>query len=393
MIRSLAVRCVTGAVVLSVVLSSQATAITWDPVRRITESGMASAWAGALSVSGNDDVQVAYREFGADPVGVFLRRSTDGAASWLDAQQLGPETATAPALASSGSNVDLVFVQFGVEGKRRIRYRQSANAGETWGSSVTLATLPGADIAPIPTVARDGAGRVAVAWTNTNNGRIYVRVSTNGGSTFGPATQLATTTNAPWEGFGSVREAFPDVAIASGRIHVVFATSAATLKARRTGNDGASWTSALTISSTTNGFMPTVAASGSVVLIGFAMLTDDIWTVYRRSNDGGASWGAATALVGKSQAFSFQPIVSVRGGVWRVAMEKCANNSCTASMTLYRESSDGGRTWSGASRVSPASALYAAPVGVSESEGKAVVAYLRYDTTNGPQDVHVRSGL
>jgi hypothetical protein len=392
LIRSLVRRCLPVAVIFSLLIPSQVTAITWDPVRRITESGTAAAWAGGLSVSANDDIQVAYREFGADPNGVFMRRSTDSGTTWLDPAQVGPESATAPAVASSGSNVDLVYLQFGSDGKRRIKYRRSTNAGETWSSAVTLASLPADGLAAIPSVARDGAGRVAVVWTNTNNGRIYARVSSNGGASFRSTKQLATTTNTPWQGFPDVREGFPDVAIANGRIHVAFNTSAAVLKTRRTEDNGSSWTSALTLSSTSSGFMPTVAAARNVVLVGYANLTDDIWTVYRRSSDGGASWGSVTTLVGKSQAFGFQPIISVRSGVWRAAMERCTDNSCTGSMTLYRESSDGGRTWTAQSRVSPTSAPFAAPVGVSESGGKAVVAYLRYDTVGGPQDVHVRTG-
>lgn len=390
-VRSVVRRSATLVVLAGLVFPSPAYGQSWGPVVALTDSGESSAWNGAMAVSGNEDIQFIYRENESGNRGVFLRRSTDGGATWLDPVKLGPAGANGPAVAASGVNVDLVYAQFGADGKRRIQYRRSENSGQTWSSTITLATLPAAHVAPLASVARDGAGRVVVVWTHTNTGRIYARVSTNGGTSFHLATHLATTTNAPWLGFGGVREGFPEVTLANGRILIVYYTTATTLQIRRSGNDGGAWTSPLTITSTGHGVLPTIAASGNTVLVGYANLTNDLWTVHRRSTDGGASWGPTTALIGKNQHFSFEPIINVRGGVWRAVMERCTDSTnCDGSRVLYRESTNGGQTWTAASRVSPESGVsHATPVGVSQSEGLDVVSYLGFD---GSTFAFVRSG-
>jgi hypothetical protein len=125
-----------------------------------------------------------------------------------------------------------------------------------------------------PSVAADGFGRVFVAWQDdtpvTGSGsaaEIWLRASSNYGASFGSAIRISTNTG---------QSAYPSVVAVSSYVYVAWQDStpisgsgtAAEIWSRVSSNNGASFGSAIRITTNTgNSWYPSVAASGSYVYV------------------------------------------------------------------------------------------------------------------------------
>jgi hypothetical protein len=242
-----------------------------------------------------------------------------------------------------------------------------------------------------PSITRN-AHRVIMAWTNELTGAIYARVSTDGGVTFAAQRRFGMTRNQPWLDQGdSSRDGFPTVAVSSGVINVAYYTSQGILKLRRSFNNLNGWTSEVTLTTGGNGYKPTLVAAGSTVVAGFAVYTGaDIYTAFWRSTNQGKNWSLAAALSAKAGAPSYQPVISVASGTWRVTFERCLDHACGGSDVFYRESTDA-TSWTSASRTTSGPNDYQSPVGVTFTDA-IVVTFMTFDPTSGAADVLSRRG-
>jgi hypothetical protein len=370
---------------LLVSMAPPARAITWGSVVPITDSGKADARPGAIVQFGNNGLGFVYQEIVNDEWRIFFRRSTDGGTMWEPRVRLSATSVPMsifPRLASARSAMDAVWISRNVSGSvSRIVYARSLDRGVTWGEKLTLS--PAGQSARSPSVARDGAGRVAVTWTDATTGQIKVRVSTDGGSTFGWTKSLATSDRF---------DAYPSVAISGKKIHVAYYLTQSTLAYRNSRSHGLSWSDAKKITGGGYAFLPHVAASGSTVMVGyvrFAPSSGDYWSAYRRSTDGGVTWKGEKALSAQSEMDSFWPVISRDGGIWRTAFARCLDTDCLTSGVYVRESTDGGAAWSPATQVSPPEHEAPNPVGVKAPGGKTVVAWVDY-RSGGISDLYVR---
>jgi hypothetical protein len=99
--------------------------------------------------------------------------------------------------------------------------------------------------------------------------------------------------------------------------------------------------------STTAGtsWVPAVAVTGSVVHVAWHDSTAGNWEIYyKRSTDGGSSWGADTRLTNNS-ASSQLPTLAVSGSIVHIAWMDDSN-------TYYKRSTNGGSTWGADTRLS-----------------------------------------
>lgn len=379
---------------LSILLAAAlpAAAVSWGPVLPITTSGQAAALAGSTAVY-TGGVALAYREQVGDDYRVYVKRSIDGGTTWTAPRRLSSanaEIATGPSLASSGLNIHAAFVEYRSDGSSKIIYRRSEDGGESW--SAPLAMSSSGTRAGIPSITRTGT-RVVLAWTNELTGVVSVRVSTNGGLSFNLRTDIATSTNRPFLDQGSnAFDAFPTVAISGNVINVGYYTSQGTLSLRRSSSNGSSWTTAITLASNGNGYKPILTASGSTIVVGYAIYTGtDVYSAFRRSTNNGASWSTAAALSGKSAPPSYQPVISVRLGTWRISFERCLDDECTQSDIYYRESTNSAASWTTASRASDGPGDYQSPVGVTFTD-EILVTFMTYDIETETLDIVARKG-
>ena len=367
-----------------------ALALSWGPYRLITTSGAGTALRGS-TVAYADGVAVAYVDFDGG-YGVYVRRSTDGGTTWTAPIQLSASGTqrTRPALAASGNRLDAVFTESNDGGATsRVIYRTSANGGGTWSPPVALS--PAGTASGSATVAHSGS-RVVVVWTNATTGKVGVRVSDDGGTTFRPRSDLATSANEPNPGLaGDPTEAWATVAISDGRINVAYQTSNTTLMLRRSGNGGDSWTAAVTLATNSVGLVPpSLASAGVKLLIGYTIQTNSgfVYAAYRGSADRGRSWRIAAKFMGASARPTATPVITFRASRWRVAF---ARFSGEAETDIYYRTSIDGTSWGTATKAVSGPLPTQVPVGVTYDEGKVIIVYRTSDST-GVVDVTVRQG-
>jgi len=385
------------AIALALALSqaSHAAAISWGPIRAITSDEQGRTWPGS-TVAYSDGVAVAYRHIVGGEYGSYIRRSTDGGTTWTSPTQLNsPGTfSTRPALAAAGNTLHAVFVQSNDgQATSRVIFRTSANGGTTWSSPVALS--PAGTQAGFPSVARAGS-KVVVAWTNAITGKVGVRTSGDGGATFQPRTDVATTTNQPFiDSAGDFSlEAWATVIYSDGVINLAYRTSESTLKLRRSGNNGGSWTPAITLATNVDAGEPSLAVSGRTVLIAYTVDpagTSNGHAVYRRSGNAGQSWSSPAAFSSGSARPSGSPVITFRSSAWRVAFTRCIDLGCVEQQVFYRQSA-GGSSWGATTKVTSGPGDFQSPVGVTHDKGKAIVMFNSSDASGDLNNVLVRQG-
>jgi hypothetical protein len=384
---SRAVRAVTLACALSLLLPLQAIGLTWGSPKSLSIWGQTYLWPGALATTSNSKAHVVFIEGVIGATVVEYRSTTNGGVTWGAPFQISSgaaSLASQPSLASSGLALDAAWVQGSTTTSLKLVYRRSLDAGITWQSPLYLTTT---GFAQFPRVIRDGAGHVIVTWTDGQSGAIRVRASTNGGHTFGATTTLGTTTNLP-SGF-TYRQGFPVLALGSGIVYLAYYTSSSALRVRRSTTGGASWTAVATLATNASGFFPGLAASGSTALLGYSLGTSTTqYAVYRRTIDKGGHWSAAVALAPSTPA-SAEPVLNYSGGSWRAVYERCATTSCTATATYFRSSTNG-TSWTSAATIASASGTFMTPGGVASSVKMIVVYDAQY--SDGAVEAFSRSG-
>lgn len=377
------------AIVFALLLPADALAVSWGSTIKLTSSRNAVAWFGLATV-GTASAHVVYQDAHGGLRGVYYRRSIDGGLTWAEAIQLSnvaSEDSNTPTIVSSGTRLDVVWLDMTVEPFTAVvKYRRSGDNGVTWQG--TLAMSGACQCASTPSVVHDSAGRVIVMWTEWGSGAITYRISTNHGASFGTARTLATTTNG-----GGYRDGLPALAAGSGVIYAAYLVSATSVRVQKTTNGGSSWSSAVTLSSKAFGDPPTVAASGSAAVVAYSEESAvQVWGTTRRTSNAGGSWAAAVPLTSPtSGAPSVNPLVRYAGGRFRVVIERCATVDCLATATWYRESSTGGASWTTAQKVSTSSRPFAVPDGVGYAS-RVIVLYHDVDPDLLDSDVFVRLG-
>lgn len=243
----------------------------------------------------------------------------------------GPYEAGDPEVASTGDDVHAVWA----EGQAAF-YRRSTDGGVNWDATKKLSN--DGVIAFSPTVAVDKAGRVAVVWTEWATQTVKSRVSTNGGTSFAPAVQVAPTT--AYSGTSAV-------ALGNGSIHVAYIATPSTVRVKRSLDGGTTWSVAQTLTASGSDWQEVdIAASGNTAVAVFESLGE---FVTRRSVNNGGAW-EAKQVIGSDAGEGIG--ISVRAETWRVLYGKCCRSGY---IVAYRSSVDGS-AWSASTQVSTAAA-------------------------------------
>ncbi|MDA1348866.1 MAG: alpha/beta fold hydrolase, partial [Chloroflexi bacterium] len=208
-----------------------------------------------------------------------------------------------PAVAVDGTNVYVVWFDYKEStDQTNIMFKASADKGKTFGSAKNLSNL--AD--PLfkvrfPSVAAAG-GKVYVAWHTTKSGfdtieGIYIAVSNDGGSSFGSATKLSTSSS-------DYSHTDARVTVSGSNVFVIwerFDTSAASgflyfanMMFRRSTDSGGSFEAEQNLSGYTSsdldGRWPRLAASGSNVYVAWTEKGTTDKLRFKKSSDSGESF-------------------------------------------------------------------------------------------------------
>ena len=342
---------------------------SWLPVRRV---GGHMAGTGAMAMAGSNTIGMAYTAIPWPEGRVYFSRSSDGGATWQPGVPMSPVDVDAhdAALAGLANHFDVVWRQQDANGDHRVRYRHSADRGATWGAPKWLSQT-GVGAFP-PRVARDGNGRVAVVWVGAELGaKLYVRVSVDGGVTWGPRRTLDE--SASWS-------SYPNVAIGKGKVHVAF-NDAGQVVYRRSGDNGGTWSAPVAlVSSIESHHTPAMAVTDHVLLVGYTRRNPSgRWVAFRPSRDNGRHWEPQVTLASQAARDTWGLVLSVRSGTWRALFARCdSDDPCSASapQLVMRFSGKGADSWSGSRVISTGGYDAATPVGIRGAD-RAVVAWMR----------------
>ncbi len=313
----------------------------WEHEQRLTNEPSASytgsnnAWGVAAS---GDTVHVVFYDYRDGDNEIFYKRSFNCGATWSPDTQLtsADRTSERPSVAVKGPNVHIVWLD-NRDYNFDIYYKRSTSAGASWGPDTRLTTHD--SISAYPSMAVQDT-ILHVVWFDDRDSsyEIYYKRSLNNGTTWGSDIRLTADDNDTSN--------FASVAAQGTNVHVVWFDTRdgnSEIYYKRSANNGTDWSvdTRLTTDNAVSQF-PSIAAEGSSVHVVWQDNRDGNREIYyKRSLDGGTTWGQDVRLTNAAQE-SVYPSIAVRdSNVYIVWKDQRDGNE----EIYYKCSTDNGTTW------------------------------------------------
>ncbi|MEI8006470.1 MAG: exo-alpha-sialidase [Bacteroidota bacterium] len=285
--------------------------LTWGADTRLTNAPAISGHP-SVSVSGSI-VHVAWCDLrdGNGGYEIYYKRSDDRGASWEADTRLTNYWAGSfnPSIASTGLVVHMVWYDY-VDYNWEIYYKRSVDGGITWKPDVRLTNDPANSYSASVAATGDMVHVVWVDYRDGATGEIYYKQSSDGGVSWGQDIRL---TNDP----DTSRR--PCVAVSDSVVHVTWYDTRygnAKIYYKRSADGGITWGEDTKLTNDPDGSrMPSIAVSGSAVHL---VWQDDRYgnteIFYKKSDDGGLNWGTETRLT-SAPGVSQYPSLTISGAV------------------------------------------------------------------------------
>jgi hypothetical protein len=282
---------------------------------------------------------------------IFFKRSTDGGATFSDTINLSNNTgdSTDPDIASSNDGDIYVVWRDDSAGTEQIVYQRSNDNGDSFGTGLsehlTLSNNTAENINAIePRIVSDKAN-VYVLWSQGNFDRgisdIFFKRSTDGGASFGDIINLSSNPNS--------RSSLPNIGVLENKIYTAWSDGPfnnGEVNYRRSTDGGASFGDIINLSNNTgDSLRPEITVSDSNIFIVWqnqATKGDNVF--FKRSTDGGASFDNTIDLSNR-RGDSTNPEISVNNSssVYTVWQNQDINNKTYD--IFFRGSTDRGASF------------------------------------------------
>ncbi len=280
---------------------------------------------------------------------IYYKRSTNAGLTWEADTRLTNDPAVSyhASLAVSGDLVHVVWEDFRhgnypthqTRFNPEIYYKRSADGGVTWGPDVRLTSDLGNSEHPSITV---WGSVLHVVWEDYRDGvnpEIYYKRSTDGGLTWGPDTRLTNSLGTSYHAC---------VTASSSGVHIVWEDERdgnPEIYYKRSTDGGLTWGAdqRLTVNLPYS-IDPSISASGLFLHVFWSDFRDRNGEIYyKRSADGGLSWGPDTRLTEASElSYLATSAVSATGSnIHLVWYDKRDGNP----EIYYKRSRDRGQSW------------------------------------------------
>jgi hypothetical protein len=225
---------------------------------------------------------------------------------------------------------------------------------------------------------------VHVVWSDNRDGNyeIYYKRSTDGGLSWGTDTRL---TNAPAESYSS------SVSVSDLVVHVVWQDNRngtpGEIYYKRSTDGGVSWgTDTRLTNETVGSWYPSATVSGSAVYVVWQQESLGHWEIYfNRSSNGGESWGTNTQLTNDSTV-SWYPSVSASDSVVHVLWEDTRDGNGEGEI-YYKRSINEGVNWGAETRLTYDASYSNTP---SVSVSGSVVHVVWHDDRDGDTEIYYK---
>ena len=255
-------------------------------------------------------------------------------------------------VATSGDTVHGVWCDYR-DGNSEIYYKRSTDGGAAWGSDIRLTN--DTCYSWFPSLAALSPN-IHVAWVDKRDGdyKIFYKRSSDGGMTWGTDTLLSNLANYAW---------YPSIAVLRTNVHVVWndwRDGNSEIYYKRSSDGGATWGSDVRLTYDPNGKgYASVAVSDSNVHVLWLDYRDGLYSeiYYKRSTDMGATWEPDSRLTNDPAPSSY-PCVAVSGSTIHVVWTDGRNGS--SGEIYYKRSTDRGIVWEPDTRLTydPATSWY-----------------------------------
>lgn len=295
---------------------------------------------------------------------VLYQRSADNGVTWSGPTTLFVVTRSGryvvPNLAiDSGSGVVAVAWRVKGPGEDILYVRVSRDGGRSFEDRAGLFSSKRDDGIGVPAVAVAAGGKVvAVAWTDRANGKIKLRVSRDGGRTFGRVRILGRS-GLSIDCRERVSDGLVGSAASADAIHVAWSDApegkcqASTIKVRTSSNEGRRWSPARTVTQRRSYGWPELDARGATVLATVQSPGGDI--IVARSADDGRSWSDRLVKAPKGANFSAADVVLLPGGkaMMTYVNERLRKSRLVGTKVVSRWSPDDGASFRKPRTVAP----------------------------------------
>lgn len=278
-------------------------------------------------------------------------------------------------IALNGNTVHVVWADER-DGNREIYYKRSTDKGLTWGPDNRFTNNPASSWRPSVSV---NGTTVHLTWCDEMSGNfeIYYKRSTDDGINWTENTRLT---------FDSARSWAPSMAVSGLNIHIVWPESRdmnEEVYYKRSTDGGITWGADTRLTYDSNGtYYPSVAVSGNIVhVVWYDFRMGKRAVFYKRSTDNGTNWESDKQLTfGSSE--SYNATVGVSGAAVHVAWQ---DTRYGIEEIFYMRSSDGGLTWSSERRMTNNSGISWYPA-ISVLQNNVHLAW--QDNTTGNYEIY-----
>ena len=314
----------------------------WEPDIRLTNDPAASSsfnnhWNVAAS---GDTVHVVWSDNRDGNDEIYYKRSVDGGMTWGADTRLtnAPSYSEHPSVSVSGSMVHVAWCDLRAgNGGYEIYYKRSEDRGGSWEADTRMTYYWGGS--QNPSIAATGAAVHMVWHENVDlNWEIYYKRSEDAGITWKPDVRL---TNDPAGSF------YASVAATGNMVHVVWKDyrdgANGEIYYKQSSDGGVNWGQDIRLSNDPDSSnRPSVAVFGSLVhVVWYDKRDGNAKIYYKRSADGGLTWGDETKLT-NDPAGSRNPSIAVSGSAVHVVWQDDRDGN---KEMFYKKSDDGGLSW------------------------------------------------
>jgi len=322
---------------------------------------------------------------------IILIHITNIFAQWQPDQRLTNNTASsntsnnnARCVAASENEVHVVWYDDRNPGNSEIYYKRSTDGGINWGADVRLTNS--SDFSGYPSISVSGLV-IHVVWEDSRNGNseIYYKRSTDSGINWGIDTRLTSNT---------ASSTIPSISVSGSAVYVVWRDDRSDqfgdIFYKRSTDGGVSWGSdlSLTISNNSYSAYPSISISGTFIHVVWHDSRDGNSEIYyKRSTDNGITWGSDTRLTNNISSSTF-PNVSVAGSLVHIVWND--DRIGNSNRIYFKRSSDGGISWGSDTRLTTNNAYEEHP---SVSISGSAIHAIWMDQRNGPLEVYYKRSL